>query len=74
MSDNIYTDTWMDAELHKPFKRRNVLVRLSSGEERVMKWNGMYWITQKDVKWDETVYERVVAWYMYDRYIADDVM
>ena len=64
----IITNEWTDAQLYKPFRGRNVLVRLANGEERVLRWNGMYWITQKDVRWDETIYSRVVAWYMYEKY------
>jgi len=72
--NEILTNTWMDAEIHKPFKRRQVLVRLANGEERIMKWNGMYWITPKDVRWDENVYERVVAWYMYEKFNENDIL
>lgn len=67
-SYTIMTNEWTDAQLSKPIRGRNVLVHLANGDERVMKWNGMYWITPKDVRWDETVYERIVAWYMYEKY------
>lgn len=48
--ETIITNQWTDARRKKPFKNRKVLARFSNGHEAVVKWNGMYWVGQYDMR------------------------
>lgn len=69
MTDTLYTNEWIDANLHKPWKDREVLLRFSDNIKLVGKWNGFYWTDQHGVRFIRE--EIVTHFYIYERYIEN---
>ena len=42
--EQLTTNEWIDATLHKPWPGREVFVYLSNGTKVNLKWNGVYWV------------------------------
>lgn len=40
----LLTNEWLPADGNKPWKGREVLVKMSDGTKRILAWNGVYWV------------------------------
>ena len=59
-------NTWINADNHKPPKQRKVLARFADDHQAVVKWNGMYWVGQHDMRLMKG--EKITAFLIYEIY------
>lgn len=69
--NTITTNEWIDTTKQKPPKDRLVLVRNSEGDLLVAKWNGMYWVGQKGLRF--TFPAPFTHWYMFEKFNPNNV-
>jgi len=70
--ESLPRNQWIDATWYKPPKRRKVLGRFEDEHEAVVRWNGMYWVGQYNMRLMKT--EKIVAFLIYENYREDEVM
>ena len=68
----LQTNEWTDARLRKPWKGRDVLCWLDTGDMLVLRWNGVYWTDRHNIRQCFSPGRGVTHFYIFERYVPQE--
>lgn len=68
----LQTNEWTDARLRKPWKGRDVLCRLDTGDMLVLRWNGVYWTDRNNIRQCFSPGRGVTHFYIFERFVPQE--